>query len=94
MTVGLCMTSVTDCASGNGKSRSFVKTDFCVLLSGTEDCSSENVTAEPATSNDDLSVNSASGNRISAGGRVIRAAPLSDGTRGDLSTVACSCFEM
>ncbi|KAM7041643.1 receptor-type tyrosine-protein phosphatase eta isoform 2-T2 [Acridotheres tristis] len=44
----------------------------------TEDCSSENVTAEPATgSNDGLSVNSASGNRISAGGRVIRAASLS-----------------
>lgn len=94
MTVGLCVVSVTDCASGNGKSRSFVKTEFCVLLSGTEDCSSENVTAEPATSNDDLSVNSASGNRISAGRRVIRAASPTDETRGDLSTVACSWFGM
>ncbi|XP_016154383.1 PREDICTED: receptor-type tyrosine-protein phosphatase eta [Ficedula albicollis] len=48
----------------------------------TENCSSESVTAEPATSsNDDLSVNSASGNRISAGGRVIRAASLFDETR-------------
>ncbi|XP_068873017.1 receptor-type tyrosine-protein phosphatase eta isoform X1 [Aphelocoma coerulescens] len=46
----------------------------------TEDCSSKNVTAEPATSsNDDLSVISASGNRTSAGGRVTRA--VSDGTR-------------
>ncbi|XP_048163569.1 receptor-type tyrosine-protein phosphatase eta isoform X4 [Corvus hawaiiensis] len=46
----------------------------------TEDCSSKNVTAEPATSsNDDLSVISASGNRTSAGGRVTRT--LSDGTR-------------
>ncbi|XP_032918884.1 receptor-type tyrosine-protein phosphatase eta isoform X7 [Catharus ustulatus] len=48
----------------------------------TEDCSSENVTTEPATSNDDLSVNSASGNRISAGRRVIRAASPTDETRG------------
>ncbi|KAM4779551.1 receptor-type tyrosine-protein phosphatase eta isoform 4-T4 [Cyanocitta cristata] len=46
----------------------------------TEDCSSKNITAEPATSsNDDLSVISASGNRTSAGGRVTRA--VSDGTR-------------
>ncbi|XP_041894288.1 receptor-type tyrosine-protein phosphatase eta isoform X2 [Corvus kubaryi] len=46
----------------------------------TEDCSSKNVTAEPATSsNDDLLVISASGNRTSAGGRVARA--VSDGTR-------------
>uniref|UniRef100_A0A8C0UF35 Receptor-type tyrosine-protein phosphatase eta n=1 Tax=Cyanistes caeruleus TaxID=156563 RepID=A0A8C0UF35_CYACU len=77
------MISVTDCTSTNGKSRSFVKTEFCVLLSGTEDCSSKHVTAEPAaSSNDDLSVNSASGNRTSAGGRVIRAASLADETRG------------
>lgn len=70
-----------------------VLTEFCVLLSGTEDCSSKTVTAEPTTSNDDdLSVNSASGNRTSAGGRVIRAA--SDETRGDLSTVAHSWFGM
>uniref|UniRef100_A0A8C9U7L6 Receptor-type tyrosine-protein phosphatase eta n=1 Tax=Serinus canaria TaxID=9135 RepID=A0A8C9U7L6_SERCA len=35
-------------------------------FTGTEDCSSKNATAEPATSsNDDLSVNSASGNRTS-----------------------------
>ncbi|XP_058716080.1 receptor-type tyrosine-protein phosphatase eta isoform X2 [Poecile atricapillus] len=52
-------------------------------ISCTEDCSSKNVTAEPAaSSNDDLSVNSASGNRNSAGGRVIRAASLADETRG------------
>lgn len=89
MTVGLCMISVTDSTSANGKSRNFVKTQFCVLLSGTEDCSSKNVTGEPATSSyDDLSVNSASGNRTSAGGRVTRA--VSDGPRGDLSTVTCS----
>ncbi|XP_063014691.1 receptor-type tyrosine-protein phosphatase eta-like isoform X2 [Melospiza melodia melodia] len=49
----------------------------------TEDCSSNNATAEPATSsNDDLSVNSASGNRTSAGGRVVGAASLADETRG------------
>ncbi|XP_056349685.1 receptor-type tyrosine-protein phosphatase eta-like isoform X1 [Oenanthe melanoleuca] len=48
----------------------------------TENCSSEIVTAGPATSSDDdISVNSASGNRISAGGRVIRAASLFDETR-------------
>uniref|UniRef100_A0A8C0UGG0 Receptor-type tyrosine-protein phosphatase eta n=1 Tax=Cyanistes caeruleus TaxID=156563 RepID=A0A8C0UGG0_CYACU len=52
-------------------------------ISCTEDCSSKHVTAEPAaSSNDDLSVNSASGNRTSAGGRVIRAASLADETRG------------
>lgn len=67
-----------------------VLTEFCVLLSGTENCNSKTVTAEPATSNDDddLSVNSASGNRTSAGGRVIRAA--SGETRGGLSTVTHS----
>uniref|UniRef100_A0A8C3P4Z6 Receptor-type tyrosine-protein phosphatase eta n=1 Tax=Cyanoderma ruficeps TaxID=181631 RepID=A0A8C3P4Z6_9PASS len=82
------MVSVTDCTFANGKSRSFVKTEFCVLLSGTEDCSSKNVTAEPATgNNDDLSVNSANGIRTSAGGRVIRAA--SDETKSDLSAVTC-----
>ncbi|XP_068050098.1 receptor-type tyrosine-protein phosphatase eta isoform X2 [Anomalospiza imberbis] len=49
----------------------------------TEDCSSKNATAEPATSsNDDLSVNSASGNRTSAGGRVMGAATPPDETRG------------
>ncbi|XP_077036024.1 receptor-type tyrosine-protein phosphatase eta isoform X5 [Agelaius phoeniceus] len=49
----------------------------------TEDCSSKNATAEPATSsNDDLSVNSASGNRTSAGERVVGAASLSDEMRG------------
>ncbi|XP_058663630.1 receptor-type tyrosine-protein phosphatase eta [Ammospiza caudacuta] len=54
-----------------------------VESSGTEDCSSNNATAEPATSsNDDLSVNSASGNRTSAGGRVVGAASLADETRG------------
>ncbi|XP_071283876.1 receptor-type tyrosine-protein phosphatase eta-like isoform X2 [Agelaius tricolor] len=38
----------------------------------TEDCSSKNATAEPATSsNDDLSVNSASGNRTSSGSSLI-----------------------
>ncbi|KAI1238031.1 hypothetical protein IHE44_0014133, partial [Lamprotornis superbus] len=55
-----------------------VRSDVRCTIACTEDCSSENVTAEPATSsNDGLSVNSASGNRISAGGRVIRAASLS-----------------
>ncbi|XP_064570901.1 receptor-type tyrosine-protein phosphatase eta [Zonotrichia leucophrys gambelii] len=49
----------------------------------TEDCSSNNATAEPVTSsNDDLSINSASGNRTSAGGRVVGAASLADETRG------------
>ncbi|XP_041271179.1 receptor-type tyrosine-protein phosphatase eta-like isoform X3 [Onychostruthus taczanowskii] len=49
----------------------------------TEDCSSKNATTEPATSsNDGLSVNSASGNRTSAGGRVVEAASLADETRG------------
>ncbi|KAL9849736.1 receptor-type tyrosine-protein phosphatase eta-like isoform 2-T2 [Geothlypis trichas] len=49
----------------------------------TEDCSSKNATAEPATSsNDDLSVNSASGSRTSAGERVVEAASLPDETRG------------
>ncbi|XP_074399431.1 receptor-type tyrosine-protein phosphatase eta isoform X3 [Zonotrichia albicollis] len=48
----------------------------------TEDCSSNNATAEPATSsNDNLSINSASGNRTSAGGRVVGAASLADETR-------------
>lgn len=93
MTVGLCMIFVTDSTSAKGKSRNFVKTQFCVLLSGTEDCSSKNVTGEPATSSyDDLSVNSASGNRTSSGGRVTRA--VSDGPRGDLSTVTRSWFGM
>ncbi|XP_050831624.1 receptor-type tyrosine-protein phosphatase eta isoform X11 [Serinus canaria] len=49
----------------------------------TEDCSSKNATAEPATSsNDDLSVNSASGNRTSAGGTVVGSASIPDETRG------------
>ncbi|XP_030805971.1 LOW QUALITY PROTEIN: receptor-type tyrosine-protein phosphatase eta-like [Camarhynchus parvulus] len=49
----------------------------------TEDCSSKNATAEPATSsNDDLSVNSASGNRTSAGGRGVVAVLLADETGG------------
>lgn len=57
-------------------------------FTGTEDCSSKNATAEPATnSNDDLSVNSASGNRTSAGGTVVGSASIPDETRGDLSTV-------
>ncbi|XP_077640385.1 receptor-type tyrosine-protein phosphatase eta [Lonchura striata] len=48
----------------------------------TGDCSSINATAEPATSsNDDLSVNSATGNRISAGGSVTEAASPPDETR-------------
>ncbi|XP_059704992.1 receptor-type tyrosine-protein phosphatase eta isoform X3 [Haemorhous mexicanus] len=51
----------------------------------TEDCSSKNATAEPATSsNGDLSVNSASGNRTSAGGTVVGSASIPDETRGDL----------
>ncbi|XP_071283881.1 receptor-type tyrosine-protein phosphatase eta-like isoform X7 [Agelaius tricolor] len=49
----------------------------------TEDCSSKNATAEPATSsNDDLSVNSASGNRTSSGETVVGSASLSDEMRG------------
>ncbi|XP_072785819.1 receptor-type tyrosine-protein phosphatase eta isoform X1 [Taeniopygia guttata] len=49
----------------------------------TDDCSSINATAEPATSsNDDLSVNSATGNRISAGGSVREAASPPGETRG------------
>lgn len=93
MTTGLCMISVTDCTFANGKSRSFVETEFCVLLSGTVNCSPKNGTAEPATgNNDDLSVNSASGNKTSVGGRMIRAA--SDETRSDLSAVTCLCFGM
>ncbi|CAN8214728.1 unnamed protein product [Coccothraustes coccothraustes] len=52
-------------------------------LACTEDCSSKNATAEPAASNnDDLPVNSASGNRTSEGGRVVGAASLPDETRG------------
>ncbi|KAL2303534.1 hypothetical protein Nmel_008805 [Mimus melanotis] len=69
----------------DNKQQQSVKEEMKVrcTIACTEDCSSENVTAEPATSsNDGLSVNSASGNRISAGGRVIRAASLSDETRG------------
>lgn len=84
--MGLCMISIIDCTSANGSFRSIVKTEFCVLP-GTEDCSSINATAEPATSsNDDLSVHSVTGNRISAGGSVTEAASPPDETRGDLST--------
>ncbi|XP_027507058.1 receptor-type tyrosine-protein phosphatase eta isoform X5 [Corapipo altera] len=54
----------------------------------TEDCSSKNVTAEQGTSsNDNLSVNSASGNKTYGGGRSIRAVSPSDGTIGDGSNV-------
>ncbi|XP_032547130.1 receptor-type tyrosine-protein phosphatase eta isoform X3 [Chiroxiphia lanceolata] len=54
----------------------------------TEDCSSKNVTAEQGTSsNDNLSVNSASGNKTYGGGRSIRAVSPSDGTIGDGNNV-------
>ncbi|XP_064513577.1 receptor-type tyrosine-protein phosphatase eta isoform X1 [Pseudopipra pipra] len=54
----------------------------------TEDCSSKNVAAEQGTSsNDNLSVNSASGNKTHGGGRSIRAVSPSDGTISDGSNV-------
>ncbi|XP_071414939.1 receptor-type tyrosine-protein phosphatase eta isoform X2 [Pithys albifrons albifrons] len=57
----------------------------------TEECSSKNVTAEPGTSsNDNLSVNSASGSKAYGGGRSIRAVSLPDGTISDRSNVTQS----
>ncbi|XP_027557612.1 receptor-type tyrosine-protein phosphatase eta [Neopelma chrysocephalum] len=57
----------------------------------TEDCSSKNVTAEQGTSsNDNLSVNSASGSKTYGGGRSIRAVSPSDGTISDGSNVTLS----
>ncbi|XP_027593033.2 receptor-type tyrosine-protein phosphatase eta [Pipra filicauda] len=54
----------------------------------TEDCSSKNVAAEQGTSsNDNLSVNSASGNKTHGGGRSIRAVSPFDGTISDGSNV-------
>ncbi|XP_017667881.1 PREDICTED: receptor-type tyrosine-protein phosphatase eta isoform X1 [Lepidothrix coronata] len=54
----------------------------------TEDCSSKNVAAEQGTSsNANLSVNSASGNKTHGGGRSIRAVSPSDGTISDGSNV-------
>ncbi|XP_027757212.1 receptor-type tyrosine-protein phosphatase eta isoform X5 [Empidonax traillii] len=57
----------------------------------TGDCSSNNVTAEQGTSsNDNISVNSASGSKTYGGGRWIRAVSPSDGTTSDRSNVTQS----
>ncbi|XP_050191763.1 receptor-type tyrosine-protein phosphatase eta isoform X6 [Myiozetetes cayanensis] len=54
----------------------------------TGDCSSNNVTAAQGTSsNDNISVNSASGSKTYGGGRWIRAVSPSDGTKNDQSSV-------
>lgn len=74
----------------NGKPRRFCKDTYCFVffLSGTEDCSSKNVTVETGTSsNDNSSVNSTSGNKTYGGGISSREVSLSDSTISDQNNV-------
>lgn len=69
-----------------------ILTAFVLCLSGTENCSSKDVTADTETSsNDNLSVNSVSGNKVSGGGRWTRA--LADGAISDQDSMAGKWFQ-